>query len=1564
MEPKVGLQACTLEVPAWRPPLHHDVPLGFPDVDVGHPGSATVEETRSGYRVAPPFANESASVHQQVYERLARPKTMQLFNSLLDTVTNYRRANDPRTIESWAPELPARVTLSFQKQALYFRALSDKNVPFAYPARYLPQSPKPEDLLDLLVDGNGRNSVPMARACWFIQARGAWEIRDNAWSPEHYTQIWSDTVMAWLDKQLNTLYSITSQWICDANTTPSDLMESTSKWESRWEYSLALVQAMRARGLLHSYTYLSWLVHTFSHAHGPVKLLVMQILEEALPAIRQRASLAYRCMQSLLNNANSPTEPSSLTSMYANAYIRQITYCPSSLPTSALNAREFLSREKILSELIRLATRSENHSTVSVRAHAIHLLDTCTEEATYFFLAYFITNPAQIDVKQRVEVLLEWASSRKRNRPGRIPIAVRLLQEFQECQEGHLVVSDGRRVQCSWTPISLFDTIISWMDRVDAECGTGVSTQISSISLTQLARLVGALAQDHLFSFTRYSQRLLARGIIRHHSEGQRVQRLSNRLHARVYRTMPILHVSDAIRSQRRNAIYGVRSSESYEETIQRRATRELWTACSVARESPSSEEYTARSSSNPSSRVSESPAVQVDVMSPSVSENSPYLGKANPLAIANEINSSRQNPIHLNANNLNGNDHWILPELPACSLTHLHSASPYVQDRVLETTLCAILDERRRIVSAEQFRFLATVLLSLDAVKHLVDLCLALLDRHVETQCVVSICRIVQVFAREFRMIGCRDAMIERLAPYAVNHARTHVQRRFIAPQGRTMAFATAQAAIASLTNEPVESLLVACEPSASSLQAAEPLVYDIVSGLDLDHASEMFLNSIPFAETPYVVWHTALAIYSQADASIPSQTLIYWIGTLTGAAGTQLPIAAWIRDTYRLSSMPSILTDVLPCRAHSEAWCVLVVHLLCQGYVSLDEVLEVLCWYVPLADPKHAFHSAWTFLSHAILGSISSVEMAPAMRASLDAASFDIKLIRAQIARRNAWIPWLVAVSHLDTASKPESTSATHTPSSFDTLPTNLMPDPSWLSMQWQMYPETLSAVAKTYDPSLVLEIAGKCDSALVPENTSDSECVANWLRQWTMWNQSLTLVILQCVLEISSAEQRNSIAHSLASVFSKSSNLEAVACVQQLQRSNPCSEFCSRLAEASMGMWLNGDQSMAVVLAQLQQHIPWSCCRRALQHVQNYFHQGSSSVSFNELYNTLLKSDYGNRTADPMAAETATPTSFQASNKVSTGESTTCSSRENASKNTLSSPKLNRCVAREMAANRQAPKERVSRLNLPGDVKTRHQEETIAMPSFLEITRDVHCVWYQLMIVLVSLPDTVQKTDRNGSDQETLTSLSGASQNPFQNLRQDVEKDSSQLAESSLCSKDDDKLLSSVLDALLQFLLRMHKERPANGQTTQDELYRLLEHCVIQVESAMHPTGLKQWLASAPQVPSVLEHLVRYNDTTLSDAWTRLDYVKEVEAPNSRDPMATALKNDAAIPLETFHTRKTRDAIRNSADAAAAPPSWLLTEVGYGDYDDLPAGDAVPTLKRQRNCKRKEKSTIRSM
>ncbi|WFD44929.1 RNA polymerase II mediator complex subunit [Malassezia psittaci] len=1585
MEPKVGLQARMLEVPAWRPPLHHDVPLGFPDVDEGRSVPVGVEETRSGYRVSPPFANESASVHQQIYERLARPKTMQLLNSLFDTVTSHRRNIDPKTIESWTAELPARVTLSPKKQALYFRALSDKNVPFAYPARYLPQSNNPEALLDLLVNGNGRNSVPVARACWLIQARGAWEIRENSCTHEQYTQMWTDTVVKWLDKQLDDLYCITSRLARDLKSTPPDPLVSTSKWESRWEYSMALVQAMRARDLLHSYTYLSWLTNTFSLAYGPVKLLVMQLMEEALPAIRQRASLAYRCMQTLSKDAYLASEPPCLVSVYANAFIRQMTSCPKTFPASACNACEFLSREKILSELIRLATRSERNSTVSVDAHAIHLLDTCTEEASHFFLAYFITNPAQIDVKQRIDLLLEWASSRKRNRPGRIPIAVRLLQEFQECQEGHLILSDGRRVRCPWTPISLFDTTMCWMDRVDAEYSTGFSAQNPSISLTQVARLVGALAREHLFSFTRYSQKLLARGIIRHHSEGQRIQRLSNRLHARIYRTMPIVHISDAIRSQRRNAIYGVRSSESYEETMERRALRELWTACCISTESPSSEDFTPKSSSNPSTRVSVSPAVQVDAESPSVPGDSPSLGRGNLIAVATDINNYRRDSIHLNLNSLNGIDHWNLPETPICNLTHLRNASPYVQDRVLETTLSAILDERRHVASAEQFRFLATVLLSLDAIKHLVELCLALLDRHVETQCVVSICRIVQVFAREFLMIGCRDAIIERLAPYAVNHARTHVQRRFIAPQGPTMAFAAAQAAIASLTSGPAESLPVACEPSAGSLQAAEPLVYEIISGSDLDHASEMFLNSIPFAETPYVVWHTALAIYSQADATIPSQNLLHWIGTLTGAAGAQLPIAAWIRDTYKLSATPSILADVSPCPAHSEAWCVLVINLLCQGYVNVDEVLEVLCWYMPHADPEHTFYSAWRFLSHAILGTVSNVDIVPAMRASVDAASFDMKLIRAQITWRNAWIPWLVAVSQLDTTSKMQSTSSTHTPSILDTLLDSFTPDHSWLSMQWQMYSEVLGAAAKTYDPSLVLKIVRRCDSVLVPENVSDSECVAKWLRQWTKWNQSFSLVILEWILETSTAEQRNSVVHSLASALSESSNLEVAACIQQLQRSRLSSDFSRQLAEAAMDMWLNGDKSMALVLAQLQQCIPWSSCEQALRQAQKYFHQASSSVSFSELQDALLKIDGRNCMPDASAAETGTPTSLQASIEKPSNESITCSHGETASKDAFSSPESIFCTRCDVAANCQIPQEPVAKLNLPGDVKSRHQEKIIAMPSLFEATREAHYVWYQLMIVLVSLPNFEQETDRNESDaslksfqsgQDTATKLSETSQNASQNIRQDVRSqntsqnthqdvrlDFSQPSGAASLTGDRDKLLSGVLDALLQFLMRMHKETPKNGQTTDNGFLRLLEHCVIQVESAMHPTALKWWLASAPKVPNVLEHLVRYNDSTPSDPWSRLDYVREVEAPSSRDPLATALKNNAAIPLETFHTRKTRDSIQNRT-GPMAPPSWLPTEFGYGDYDDLPAGDTVQTWKRQRYSKRNEKTTFSSM
>lgn len=138
-----------------------------------------------------------------------------------------------------------------------------------------------------------------------------------------------------------------------------------------------------------------------------------------------------------------------------------------------------------------------------------------------------------------------------------------------------------------------------WLSDIDAASSTSLSTArdldpaqqqhreaLLTVDSTCLIETIGELVRRGVFSYAKYLQRLTARGItapatsptLNGHGAADHQEKVKSNtsIHMKLVRSLPVYEQSSSLLHQRRVAIYGLRSKESWEEATERRALREL----------------------------------------------------------------------------------------------------------------------------------------------------------------------------------------------------------------------------------------------------------------------------------------------------------------------------------------------------------------------------------------------------------------------------------------------------------------------------------------------------------------------------------------------------------------------------------------------------------------------------------------------------------------------------------------------------------------------------------------------------------------------------------------------------------------------------------------------------------------------------------------------------------------------------------------------------------------------------------------------------------------------------
>uniref|UniRef100_V5EY32 Mediator of RNA polymerase II transcription subunit 12 n=2 Tax=Kalmanozyma brasiliensis (strain GHG001) TaxID=1365824 RepID=V5EY32_KALBG len=205
----------------------------------------------------------------------------------------------------------------------------------------------------------------------------------------------------------------------------------------------------------------------------------------------------------------------------------------------------------------------------------------------------------------RIETILSWACSDRRSGVARQYLAATLIEKIrfgvtweessEETDQVSLPAFDLEHHTKKTRKINVEPMLIKWLGDVEASLspisdgviGASHTSLLATIDVTAIVVLVGELARRGIFSYTKYLQRLIARGMttasassagndacaVAPPSSGSLSR---DSLHLRLLRSLPLYDQPASVYQQRRQAIYGDRTKETYEDAVQRRALRQL----------------------------------------------------------------------------------------------------------------------------------------------------------------------------------------------------------------------------------------------------------------------------------------------------------------------------------------------------------------------------------------------------------------------------------------------------------------------------------------------------------------------------------------------------------------------------------------------------------------------------------------------------------------------------------------------------------------------------------------------------------------------------------------------------------------------------------------------------------------------------------------------------------------------------------------------------------------------------------------------------------------------------
>ncbi|KAJ2498723.1 hypothetical protein GGH96_004081 [Coemansia sp. RSA 1972] len=256
-------------------PLHQHHTYGFADFS---PATQTMHEStlnertiRYGFVDSPIVANEYASMHDVVHDRLRDTRVFQELQMFAASVAQRQLARGSIG-ECSVPKLPNRTVKSDERRDEWLRALANARVPLSTLVGSVPFGLRGRALLEALQ----QNHVPVSRALWAVRLTGVHEMTASLTrmpdrqglkqlEPQHTAQ-WSRQYTQYLEHVLA--------------SAPTTVATPASAWASEWEYCLALLRAQYTDGLLDQRMLVSWLVTQLRQASVDKCMVLLPLVRE------------------------------------------------------------------------------------------------------------------------------------------------------------------------------------------------------------------------------------------------------------------------------------------------------------------------------------------------------------------------------------------------------------------------------------------------------------------------------------------------------------------------------------------------------------------------------------------------------------------------------------------------------------------------------------------------------------------------------------------------------------------------------------------------------------------------------------------------------------------------------------------------------------------------------------------------------------------------------------------------------------------------------------------------------------------------------------------------------------------------------------------------------------------------------------------------------------------------------------------------------------------------------------------------------------------------------------
>ncbi|SPO26175.1 related to Mediator of RNA polymerase II transcription subunit 12 [Ustilago trichophora] len=418
------------------------------------------------------------------------------------------------------------------------------------------------------------------------------------------------------------------------------------RWTAKWSYSLSLARHLHAQHLLDRSILVRWIVDAFAASNLVQLPFLVELVQEVLVFILRRRCFVKPFLAALLVQIPAldarldRTAGGGLRVKLLLLFRIVCETCPDALVSPRLWSEHAVTLTQLLHEIntdteaetrpqrlskSRSSDEVANASTQPPASNAlqqhfdIQALDSFDMKTIdHVFLQQTTTDNRSSKLSRddgpwapRIETILTWACTGRRSGVARQYLAATLIEKIrfgvsweessEETDQVSLPAFDLDHHSKKTRKINVEPMLIKWLGDVEASSTPNVdptttnqtrSSLLATIEVASIVILVGELARRGVFSYTKYLQRLIARGMTSASSGNKdgtdaaapapsnSTPSSRDSLHLRLLRSLPLYDQPASVYQQRRQAIYGDRTKETYEDAAQRRAL--LQTAADV----------------------------------------------------------------------------------------------------------------------------------------------------------------------------------------------------------------------------------------------------------------------------------------------------------------------------------------------------------------------------------------------------------------------------------------------------------------------------------------------------------------------------------------------------------------------------------------------------------------------------------------------------------------------------------------------------------------------------------------------------------------------------------------------------------------------------------------------------------------------------------------------------------------------------------------------------------------------------------------------------------------------